>query len=189
MADNVAITAGSGTTVATDDVSSVHYQKVKLVDGTADSSTAIPGNADGLYSQGSVAHDAAVSGNPVIQGGRASSATPTAVSADGDAVRAWFDRSGRAIIASRCETPDQTSVAASATSTSLLAANSARLGATIFNDSSAILYLKLGATASTSSFTTKINPGGYYEVPYGYAGAIDGIWDTATGNARITELE
>lgn len=37
MADNVAITAGSGTTIATDDVSSVHYQKVKpyaSTDGT-----------------------------------------------------------------------------------------------------------------------------------------------------------
>lgn len=37
MADNVAITAGSGTSIATDDVSSVHYQKVKpyaSTDGT-----------------------------------------------------------------------------------------------------------------------------------------------------------
>ena len=41
MADNVAITAGSGTSVATDDVSGAHYQRVKLADGTADSSTAI----------------------------------------------------------------------------------------------------------------------------------------------------
>ncbi len=45
MADNVAITAGSGTSVATDDVSGVHYQKVKLIDGTADSSAAIKGDA------------------------------------------------------------------------------------------------------------------------------------------------
>ena len=30
MADNVAITAGSGTNIAADDVSSVFYQKVKL---------------------------------------------------------------------------------------------------------------------------------------------------------------
>ncbi len=29
MADGVAITAGSGTTIATDDISSVHYQRVK----------------------------------------------------------------------------------------------------------------------------------------------------------------
>lgn len=48
MADNVAVTAGTGTTIATDDVSAVHFQKVKLVDGTADSSTVIPGGAEGL---------------------------------------------------------------------------------------------------------------------------------------------
>lgn len=41
MVDNVAITAGVGTTVATDDVSGAHYQKVKLYDSTADSSTGI----------------------------------------------------------------------------------------------------------------------------------------------------
>lgn len=41
MADNVSITEGSGKTVATDDVSSVHYQIVKLADGTADASAVI----------------------------------------------------------------------------------------------------------------------------------------------------
>jgi hypothetical protein len=50
VADNVAITAGSGTTIATDDVGTVHYQRVKLVDGTLDSSAAIPGDAtSGLW--------------------------------------------------------------------------------------------------------------------------------------------
>lgn len=48
MADNIAVTQGSGTTVATDDVSGVHFQQVKLVDGTADSSTVIPGGSEGL---------------------------------------------------------------------------------------------------------------------------------------------
>lgn len=33
MADNVAITAGSGTNIAADDISSVWYQRVKLVSG------------------------------------------------------------------------------------------------------------------------------------------------------------
>lgn len=42
MADNLAITAGSGTTIATDDVGGVHYQKIKLVNGTADDATAVP---------------------------------------------------------------------------------------------------------------------------------------------------
>lgn len=45
MADNVPITAGTGTNIATDDVSGVHYQYVKLVDGTADSSAKIGGDA------------------------------------------------------------------------------------------------------------------------------------------------
>jgi len=39
MVDNVAITAGSGTTVATDDVGGVHYQVIKIADGRLDSST------------------------------------------------------------------------------------------------------------------------------------------------------
>lgn len=46
MADGVAITAGSGTTIATDDIAGVHYQRVKPVhgaDGSAtDTSTAAP---------------------------------------------------------------------------------------------------------------------------------------------------
>ena len=41
MADNVAITAGSGTTIKTDDVSGVHYQQVKLVDGTLDATAVV----------------------------------------------------------------------------------------------------------------------------------------------------
>src|SRR5271170_4372776 len=39
------------------------------------------------------------------------------------------------------------SIAASVTSVSLLAFNSIRLGATIYNDSSSFLYLKLGITS------------------------------------------
>lgn len=46
MADNVAVTAGSGTTLATDDVSSVHYQKVKLAVGIADDATMIGSKID-----------------------------------------------------------------------------------------------------------------------------------------------
>lgn len=45
MADNVAITAGSGTNIATDDVSGVHYQYVKLVNGTLDATDKIGGDA------------------------------------------------------------------------------------------------------------------------------------------------
>lgn len=43
---------------------------------------------------GKAAHDAAVSGNPILLGAFGSTATPAAVSADGDVVRLWADRSG-----------------------------------------------------------------------------------------------
>lgn len=85
-------------------------------------------------------------------------------------------------------TPATTSVAASATNVTLLAANANRLGATVYNDSSVNLFLKLGATASTTSFTVKLAAAGYYEVPFNYTGIIDGLWDSATGSARLTEL-
>lgn len=83
---------------------------------------------------------------------------------------------------------NQTTVAGSASSVTLLAANTARLGATIFNDSTSMLYIKLGATASTTSFTVQLLTNAYYEIPYGYTGRIDGIWGSATGNSRITEI-
>ena len=51
MADNVPITAGSGTSIATDDVTSVHYQRVKLV-----------GGADGTATRLDVAEDEASAG-------------------------------------------------------------------------------------------------------------------------------
>lgn len=89
---------------------------------------------------------------------------------------------------SRSSSPATTTVASSATNVTILASNTNRLGATVFNDSTAALYLKLGATASTTSFTVKIAADGYYEVPFRFTGIIDGLWSTANGNAKITEL-
>ncbi len=48
MPDNVAVTAGSGTTIATDLVGSAHYQKIKVFDGTADSENGWAVNASGM---------------------------------------------------------------------------------------------------------------------------------------------
>ncbi len=81
-----------------------------------------------------------------------------------------------------------TSVAGSASSVTILASNSARLGFSVYNDSSAILYLKANSgAASSSSYTSQVPAGGYFEDPYGYTGEITGIWASATGNARVTE--
>ncbi|MGI0058128.1 MAG: hypothetical protein ACREBJ_00025 [Nitrosotalea sp.] len=79
-------------------------------------------------------------------------------------------------------------VPGSATNVNLLPSNGFRLGATIYNDSNALMYLKMGAVASTTDYTIKMFPLSYYEVPYGYTGQIDAIWSVANGHARIDEL-
>jgi len=79
-------------------------------------------------------------------------------------------------------------IASSATNVTLLSANANRRSLSIFNDSTAVLYIKFGATASTSSYKLQIAAGGYYEMPQpAYPGQIDGIWASANGNARISE--
>lgn len=92
------------------------------------------------------------------------------------------------IAAAPSDTGTHANVAGSASSVTLLAANPSRLGAAIFNDSTADLYVKLGATASATSFTIKLDQDGYYEVPFQYTGVIDGIWGSATGAARVVEF-
>jgi hypothetical protein len=86
-------------------------------------------------------------------------------------------------------TPVRTSVAGSASSGTILAANGNRRGATIYNDSTAALYLAFGGVGmSSSNFTVKIASSGYYEVPFSYTGVISGVWESATGSARVTEV-
>jgi hypothetical protein len=89
---------------------------------------------------------------------------------------------------STSNTATPTSVAASITSVSLLAANPTRKGTTIWNNSTANLYVELGETASTSAFTARVGAGGYYEIPFTYTGVISGIWDAANGGALVREL-
>lgn len=111
-----------------------------------------------------------------------------AVSADPALVVAISPNNPITTSVARPATSVTSSVAGSATNVVLLPSNSTRLGATIYNDSSALLYIKLGTTATTADFTIKMFPLGYYEVPYGYTGEIDAIWSVANGHARIDEL-
>jgi hypothetical protein len=85
-------------------------------------------------------------------------------------------------------TPGQTSPSVTTASTSILASNANRVGGTIYNEGAAICYMKLGATASTTSYTLQIASGGYYEIPFSYTGAIDGITSAGTAQLRVTEL-
>lgn len=81
------------------------------------------------------------------------------------------------------------SVSSSATNVTLLSSNAARVMATFYNESNQICYLKLGTTASATSYTVKMQPESYYELPRPtYTGQIDAIWASANGSMRITEL-
>lgn len=111
-----------------------------------------------------------------------------ATSADPALVVAFSPNTPITTTEARPSTNTTSSVAASITNVELLSTNSIRLGATIYNDSSSLLYLKLGVVASVSDFTIKLFPFCYYEVPFGYTGEIDGIWASASGFARIGEL-
>lgn len=112
-----------------------------------------------------------------------------AVTSDRALVVAISPNNSFTVTTARPATSVTSSVAASISNTVLLPSNTARLGATIYNDSSSsLLYLKLGATATTTDFTVKMLPLSYYEVPYGYTGEIDAIWNKASGFARIDEL-
>lgn len=95
---------------------------------------------------------------------------------------------------------DVRSVASSASNVTLFDAYPADHGRCIFNDSTAVLYVKFGAGASTTSYTLQIAAGGYYEFPLGsngiysgeqglsgiYSGQVDGVWASANGFARVT---
>lgn len=81
-----------------------------------------------------------------------------------------------------------TSVTNSLTTGVLLASNTARRGFMIFNDSIAIVFVAFAATASTTAFSVKLQPGAEYEPGIDYTGVISAISSAAVGACRITEF-
>jgi hypothetical protein len=89
----------------------------------------------------------------------------------------------------RPATATLSNLASSASSQQVLASTPTRRGAYFYNDSTTRCLIKLGTTASATSFTVPLVAGAYYELPVpAYSGRIDAIWDSANGNLRITEL-
>ncbi len=79
------------------------------------------------------------------------------------------------------------SVATSTTVATLLASNTSRKEAIIFNDSAQMLYVKLGSAATSTDFSYRLAAGGTL-VEDKYTGIITGILDSSTGVARATEV-
>ncbi len=94
------------------------------------------------------------------------------------------------VVEAGAATGTQTNPSLSTTSATVLAANTARRGASVFNGSTSIVYLRLSATAASSTvYTTKLQPDDLYEVPGYYNGAISGILNTGTTTlVQVTEI-
>lgn len=83
-----------------------------------------------------------------------------------------------------------TSVAASMSAVTLIAANASRRGGVIHNDSLNVLYVKLGTGASDADFTYRLPSQSTLELSTNplYLGLVSGAWNGEDGYARVTEL-
>lgn len=136
--------------------------------GTANIGTVSLSGSTSAVVVGAAAHDAAVSGNPVLQGLEARTTMPTAV-ANGDAVRAMADDNGRQVITPVAprDLVGMTALSLTvSTTTTFLAAGGAGvfrdiIGFTLTNPSSAtqasvILYAANSATGTSLSSLTEV---------------------------------
>jgi hypothetical protein len=78
-------------------------------------------------------------------------------------------------------------VSASTSNTNLFLADGYRLGAIIYNDSTFMLFVKLGTVASTNDFSVKLFPLSDYRID-DYNGNIDCVSSGNTGKIRLTAL-
>lgn len=84
-------------------------------------------------------------------------------------------------------TPTLANVTMTGSSVTLQASNTARRNLMIFNDSGVVVYVKLGTTASSTSFTVKMVDQSYYELPDPvYTGIVTALG--ASGDVRVTEV-
>lgn len=83
-----------------------------------------------------------------------------------------------------------TSVPSGITSVVILAANANRKGGIIINTDANDLLLDLTAgTASATRHAKRLPTNGEFQVPFGYTGAITGVWAAdGTGAALVTEF-
>lgn len=85
----------------------------------------------------------------------------------------------------------ETQVSNTTSVTALLAADTSRARATIYNNSAANLYVGTSSSTSLTLFTDIIGPHQTWRVPVGYQGGIWGLWDAldAAGQANMAEYD
>lgn len=220
MADNVTFQSGelatppAGTQVSADEAASGLVQRVKLTYSADGSDTPVTADASGLLvslgihkdhvgdpmadTDDAVAVKSAIFGHTTGGGGGwfPVKVTPSGALTVETDLGGVVSGSNLLVQDSGLSLPISSSAAEvysisdQATSATLLNANALRKGWAIFNDSTAALYLKFGATASATDFSVKLVAGAHYEqMGHGvYTGRVDGIWASdASGAARCTE--
>lgn len=108
-----------------------------------------------LYAAGTIAHDAADSGNPIKMGGKASSSQPSAVG-NGDRVDARFELTGEqyVMIEPTGQTSSKTISTADTTPTSVKASAGKLFGWVVWNTNSSERFLKFYDKASAPTVGT-----------------------------------
>jgi hypothetical protein len=178
MADEVPTAGGN---VAADNIGDVFFQRMKITQGADGVNDGDVSSSNRLWVQGTfyqATQPVSLTSLPALSAG---ANVIGAVTQSGT----WAFTSAKPSSGATTTVDDRDSPRVA-----ILASNSSRLGATIYNDSTAALYLLLASgSASATNFTVKVAADGYYEVPFGYTGAIDGVWaSNASGNARVTEF-
>lgn len=144
---------------------------------------------DGVYA-GATATSTAT--DMMVSGGYVTTAAPTYTNNTLNALS--LDTSGNLrvtgfVTTNKASSSTVTSVAQSTSNTVLLAANANRVFASIYNNTGQKMYIKLGTTASTTSYSIQLMPNSYWEVPNDWTGEIDAVWSgNGANSALVTEL-
>jgi hypothetical protein len=127
--------------------------------------------------------DAGAAGHvPIVKLAYATDGVATLIPADVNGLQVQGDTTITGITASSAT---HASVNDTAASTQLIASNASRIGWSITNTSSAVLYVKFGSAATTTSFNKRLAQNadcGQGPLDGLYTGAIYGIWASDPGD-------
>lgn len=85
---------------------------------------------------------------------------------------------------------DRVPVPATANTPFRLASSKVRSALSVYNDTAGDMHVKVGPTPSTTSFTVKLVPGAFYELPAPYhtPDEITAVCSVIAGAAQVTEV-
>jgi hypothetical protein len=190
MPDGVPITAGSGTAVDTDEA-------LYTLTGTVAKAgtTALTGTGSAFLSELVVGDVVRVPGTANEDRVIATVTTDTAATVSVAFTNTASGQTGQRVTQRQkvgwptSSTGTIARTALTGATQNIWAVNPNRNGGILYNDSTNVLYVKYGATASATSWTVQMGPGAYWEMPPPvWLGVLDVFSTGATGSLQSTEL-